>query len=106
MQDINHQVLKALVENNPKHTLFVLEDLKGIRNATEHVRTKDRSISVSWSFTKRNKINLLLLKLILAIRAKPVLVVNTLKRRIVIKRYTCLLVKTVATNPTMTELEL
>ena len=35
MQDINHQVSKALVENNPKHTLFVLEDLSGVRNATE-----------------------------------------------------------------------
>ena len=40
MQDINHQVSKALVENNPKHTLFVLEDLSGIRNATERVKTK------------------------------------------------------------------
>ena len=27
MQDINHCVSKALVKNNPKHTLFVLEDL-------------------------------------------------------------------------------
>ena len=42
MQDINHQVSKALVENNPKHTLFVLEDLSGIRNATERVKTKNR----------------------------------------------------------------
>lgn len=50
MQDVNHQVSKALVEKNPKHTLFVLEDLSGIRNATERVRTKDRYISVSWSF--------------------------------------------------------
>lgn len=50
MQDINHQVSKALVESNPKHTLFVLEDLSGVRNATERVRTKDRYISVSWSF--------------------------------------------------------
>ena len=50
MQDINHQVSKALVENNPKHTLFVLEDLSGIRNVTERVKTKDRYISVSWSF--------------------------------------------------------
>ena len=40
MQDINHQVSKALVENNPKHTLFVLEDLSGIRNATERVKKK------------------------------------------------------------------
>ena len=50
MQDVNHQVSKALVENNPKHTLFVLEDLSGIRNATERVKTKDRYVSVSWSF--------------------------------------------------------
>ena len=50
MQDMNHQVSKALVENNPKHTLFVLEDLSGIRNATERVKTKDRYVSVSWSF--------------------------------------------------------
>ena len=50
MQDVNHQVSKALVKNNPKHTLFVLEDLSGVRNATERVRTKDRYVSVSWSF--------------------------------------------------------
>ena len=50
MQDVNHRVSKALVENNPKHTLFVLEDLSGVRNATERVRTKDRYVSVSWSF--------------------------------------------------------
>ena len=50
MQDVNHQVSKALVESNPRHTLFVLEDLSGVRNATERVRTKDRYVSVSWSF--------------------------------------------------------
>ena len=50
MQDINHHVSKALVENNPKHTLFVLEDLSGIRNVTERVKTKGRYVSVSWSF--------------------------------------------------------
>ena len=50
MQDVNHQVSKALVLNNPKHTLFVLEDLSGVRSATERVRTKDRYVSVSWSF--------------------------------------------------------
>lgn len=42
MQDVNHCISKALVENNPKHTLFVLEDLLGIRRATECVKTKDR----------------------------------------------------------------
>ena len=50
MRDVNHQVSKALVKSNPKHTLFVLEDLSGVRNATERVRTKDRYVSVSWSF--------------------------------------------------------
>lgn len=50
MQDVNHQVSKALVENNPKHTLFVLEDLSGVRNATEKVNLKKRYVSVSWSF--------------------------------------------------------
>ena len=50
MQDINHCVSKALVENNPKHTLFVLEDLSGIRNVTERVYRKNRYVLVSWSF--------------------------------------------------------
>ncbi len=50
VQDINHQVSKALVKNNPKHTLFVLEDLSDIRNAIERVKTKERYVSVSWSF--------------------------------------------------------
>ena len=50
MQDVNHCVSKALVENNPKHTLFVLEDLTGIRSATERVKTKDRYLFVSWPF--------------------------------------------------------
>ena len=50
MQDVNHCVSKALVEKNPKHTLFVLEDLSDIRNTTERVKTKERYVSVSWSF--------------------------------------------------------
>ena len=50
MQNVNHCVSKALVVNNPAHTLFVLEDLSGIRNATERVKTKDRYVSVSWAF--------------------------------------------------------
>ena len=50
MNDINHCVSKALVKNNPERTLFVLEDLTGIRSATERVRTKDRYVSVSWAF--------------------------------------------------------
>ena len=50
MQDVNHCVSKALVEQNPKHTLFVLEDLSYVRIATERVRRKNRYASVSWSF--------------------------------------------------------
>ena len=50
MQDINHCVSKALVTKNPKHTLFVLEDLTGIRKSTERVKAKYRYVSVSWSF--------------------------------------------------------
>ena len=48
MHDINHCVSKALVGLMPAGTLFVLEDLTGIRNATQRVRIKDRYVSVSW----------------------------------------------------------
>lgn len=50
MQDVNHCISKALVESNPDGTLFVLEDLTGIRSATERVLVKDRYVSVSWSY--------------------------------------------------------
>lgn len=50
MQDVNHCISKALVENNPDSTLFVIEDLTGIRAVTEKVLVKDRYISVSWSY--------------------------------------------------------
>lgn len=50
IQDVNHCVSKALVETNPKNTLFVLEDLSGVRSATERVKTKNRYVSVSWAF--------------------------------------------------------
>ena len=45
MQDVNHCISKALVENNPNGTLFVIEDLSGIRSATERVKVKDRYVS-------------------------------------------------------------
>lgn len=48
--DVNHSVTKALVKCYPKGTCFVLEDLTGVRNATEKVRIKDRYVSVSWAF--------------------------------------------------------
>jgi IS605 OrfB family transposase len=50
MTDVNHQITKALVTSYPTGTLFVLEDLSGVRNATEKVRVKNRYVSVSWAF--------------------------------------------------------
>lgn len=50
MQDVNHCISKALVESNPDGTMFVIEDLTGIRSATERVKIKNRCISVSWSY--------------------------------------------------------
>lgn len=50
MRDVNHRVSKALVADNPQGTMFVLEDLTGIRNATEKVRVRDRYVMVSWAF--------------------------------------------------------
>lgn len=49
MNDMNHVITKALAETITP-TLFVLEDLTGIRSATESVRKKDRYVNVSWSF--------------------------------------------------------
>lgn len=48
--DVNHQITKALVDKYPRGTMFVLEDLTGVRSATEKVRVKDRYVSVSWAF--------------------------------------------------------
>ena len=50
MNDVNHCLSKALVLSHPEKTLFVLEDLTGIRSATERVRTDDRYVTVSWSY--------------------------------------------------------
>ena len=50
MQDVNHCISKTLVESNPDGTLFVLENLSGIRSATEKVKVKDRYVMVSWSY--------------------------------------------------------
>lgn len=50
MADINHCVSKALVSKYGSNTLFVIEDLTGVRNATERVRVNDRYVSVSWAF--------------------------------------------------------
>jgi putative transposase len=37
MTDVNHSVSKALVERYGADTLFVVEDLTGVRHATERV---------------------------------------------------------------------
>ena len=50
MTDVNHCITKALVTKYPRGTLFVLEDLTGVRNATEKVRIRNRYVSVSWAF--------------------------------------------------------
>ena len=50
MRDVNHCVSKALVNNVKDNALIVLEDLHGIRSATEKVRLKDRYTSVSWAY--------------------------------------------------------
>lgn len=55
MTDVNHRVSKALVERYEANTLFVVEDLTGIRHATERVRVQDRYEMVSWSFYQLRK---------------------------------------------------
>lgn len=50
MTDINHTVTKALVSRYGERTLFVLENLTGVRDGTERVRRKDRYETVSWAF--------------------------------------------------------
>lgn len=50
MQDVNHCISKALAARYTENTLFVIEDLTGIRTVTEKVRLKDRCQTVSWAF--------------------------------------------------------
>jgi IS605 OrfB family transposase len=50
MTDVNHRASKALVTAAGPQSLIVLEDLTGIRSATEQIRIKDRYLSVSWAF--------------------------------------------------------
>jgi len=50
MSDVNHQVSKALVDRYGANTLFVVEDLSGVRQATEKVQKKNRYATVSWAF--------------------------------------------------------
>jgi IS605 OrfB family transposase len=50
MTHVNHAVSKALVEQAGPNTLFILEDLTGVRNRTEKVHKKGRYYSVSWAY--------------------------------------------------------
>ena len=50
MNDVNHCLSKALVNAYPAKTMFALEDLTGIRGATEKVLKKYRYVQVSWSY--------------------------------------------------------
>ena len=55
MTDVNHRISKALVNRYDPNTLFVVEDLTGIRTVTETVRVKNRYETVSWSFYQLRK---------------------------------------------------
>ncbi len=55
MTDVNHQVSKALVSRYGANTLFVLEDLTGVRSTTEKARMQNRYLTVSWSFHQLRK---------------------------------------------------
>lgn len=50
MTDVNHQVTKTLVNHYGSNTLFVIEDLTGIRQTTEKVKKDKRYEQVSWAF--------------------------------------------------------
>lgn len=50
MSDINHRISKALVNSCTSPTLFVLEDLTGIRGTTTKVKRHNRYIQVSWAY--------------------------------------------------------
>lgn len=52
MTDVNHQITKALVQQYGKNTLFVLEDLDGIRGALTKVRRNNRYVTVSWAYAE------------------------------------------------------
>jgi IS605 OrfB family transposase len=50
MRDVNHCISKALATSNPDGSLFVIEDLSGIRSVTERIKVKNRYVMVSWSY--------------------------------------------------------
>lgn len=51
MSDVNHQISKALVNKYGKNTLFIIEDLAGIKSATVKCKDKeDKYQSISWAY--------------------------------------------------------
>ena len=79
---------------------------RGINFVVATYDSKHKSGFVSGKAIKQNRISLLLLRQTLAIQVSAALVVDTLKNLTAIKRYICLLAKTVVTNLMMTALEL
>lgn len=50
IHDINHCVSKALVSNNPIGTIFVLEDLSGIRSELNHIKSAGSNLGRLWAY--------------------------------------------------------
>ena len=50
MSDINHQISKTLVDHYGSETLFVIEDLTGIKKTVKHRRKDKRYEQDSWAF--------------------------------------------------------
>lgn len=107
MQDVNHQVSKVLVENNPRHMFFTLEALSRIRSATERVRRKDSYVSVSWSFydLEQKPRYKAALNESAAMQAKPVLSSVTLRSLTVIRKRMSLSANVVVIHLMVTALE-
>ncbi|MBQ6439272.1 MAG: transposase [Mogibacterium sp.] len=49
LQDVNHCISKALSESQPKGTLFVIEDLAGIKRSKLHIRDKNNNCC-TWAY--------------------------------------------------------
>jgi IS605 OrfB family transposase len=56
VNDVCHSITKDLISRYGSNTLFVIEDLSGIRKETEKVRREDRYVNVSWPFDRLRKI--------------------------------------------------
>lgn len=50
MSDVNHQISKALVDHYGSETMFVLEDLSGVKKAVKKRKKKNRYEQSSWAF--------------------------------------------------------